>query len=124
MPKGLQRFHHPGDWRFIPCSCYPHDLKLSLGLGKLSQLDRRWGDSLDPTRFRMLQTAAGANDLGNSDHGAIVAEPPVKSSMEEQAQEQTHSVFSSKAGNDYHFKTGQCEIPTGHGTSGVPVTHG
>jgi hypothetical protein len=43
--------------------------------------------------------------------------------MEEQAQEQTHSVFSSKASNDYHFKTGQCDMPPGHGTSGVPVTH-
>jgi hypothetical protein len=71
----------------------------------------------------MLQAAAGANNLGNSDHGAIVGELPVKSSMEEQAQEQTHSVFSSKASNDYHFKTGQCEIPSGHGTSGVAVTH-
>jgi hypothetical protein len=33
----------------------------------------------------MLQAAAGANNLGNSDHGAIVGELPVKSSMEEQA---------------------------------------
>ena len=22
MPKGLQRFHHNGDWHFITCSCY------------------------------------------------------------------------------------------------------
>ncbi len=22
MPKGLQRFHHTGDWHFITCSCY------------------------------------------------------------------------------------------------------
>ena len=81
------------------------------------------GDFLNPTRFRMLQAAAGANNLGNSDHGAIVGELPVKSAMEEQAQEQTHSVFSSKASNDYRFKTGQCDMPPGHGTSGVPVTH-
>ena len=54
----------------------------------------------------MLQTAAGANNLGNSDHGAIVGEPPVTSAMEEQAQEQTHSVFSSKTTNDYHVKAG------------------
>jgi len=65
------------------------------------------GDSLDQTRFSMLQAAAGTNNLGNSDHGAIVGELPVKSAMEEQAQEQTHSVFSSKATTDYHFKTGQ-----------------
>jgi hypothetical protein len=71
----------------------------------------------------MLQATAGANNFGNSDHGAIVGEPPVKSSMEEQAQEQTHSVFSSKAGNDYHCKTGLCEISPGHGTSGVPISN-
>jgi len=54
----------------------------------------------------MLQAAAGTNYLGNSDRGAIVGDLPVKSSMEEQAHEQTHSVFSSKTTNDYHVKAG------------------
>jgi len=58
----------------------------------------------------MLQAAAGTNNLRNSDDSAIVGELPVKSSMEEQAPDEAkHSDFSSKATNDYHFKTGQRE---------------
>jgi hypothetical protein len=58
----------------------------------------------------MLQATAGTNYLGDSDHGAIVGELPVKSSMEEQAPEEAkHLDFSSKANNDDHFKTGQRE---------------
>jgi hypothetical protein len=55
----------------------------------------------------MLQAAAGANYFGNPDHGAIVGELPVKSSMEEQAPEEAkHLDFSSKENNDDHFNTG------------------
>ena len=58
----------------------------------------------------MLQAAAGTNNLGNSDHGAIVGELPVKSSMEEQAPDETkHLDFSSKTTNDYDFKIRQRE---------------
>ena len=54
--------------------------------------------ALNPTRFSMLQAAARANDLGNSDHGATVGDLPVKSSMEKQAPDKAkHLDFSSKA---------------------------
>ena len=72
------------------CSFFPGEGKKNRKKGQPDLCDfRNWtvdgGDSLDQTRFRMLQAAAGANNLGNSDHGAIVGELPVKSSMEEQA---------------------------------------
>jgi len=45
------------------------------------------GHDLKPTPFSVLQAAAGTNNLGNSNHGAIVGNLPVKSPMEEQALE-------------------------------------
>jgi len=61
MPKGLQRFHHTGDWHFITCSCYRRQKFLD-SMRRRNRLSGKSWSRCEPGAFccRRLGRHAGA----------------------------------------------------------------